>query len=46
MSSAGDSSEQALCHEVRTLCAANQLRKAARGITHRYDAAPRAAGCG
>jgi DNA-binding MarR family transcriptional regulator len=36
---AGRANEHVLCHEVRTLCAANQLRKAARAITHRYDAA-------
>lgn len=36
---AGSATEEALCHQVRTVCAANRLRKAARGITHRYDAA-------
>lgn len=31
--------EPELCHQVRTVCAANRLRTAARGITQRYDAA-------
>jgi DNA-binding MarR family transcriptional regulator len=35
----GRADERALCDEVRTLCAANQLRTAAREITHAYDAA-------
>jgi DNA-binding MarR family transcriptional regulator len=31
--------ERELCNEVRTVCAANRLRAAARGMTQRYDAA-------
>jgi DNA-binding MarR family transcriptional regulator len=34
-----EADERELCQRVRTVCAANRLRAAARGVTQRYDAA-------
>ena len=37
MASPPSASERALCTQVRTVCAANRLRRAARGLTQIYD---------
>jgi len=39
MSSDLSPAERAVCQQVRSICAANQLRRAARGMTQRYDTA-------